>query len=304
MAADAADRESWVKSQGSGLDPRTALARPDVAFEGLKGKVEATRFTQGKILTLSSPIADLKNGPRQSEGLLTQALMGEQVRVIDSHSSWAFCQLLTDGYVGYLEDRHLASHYPTPTHRVSVPLSHIYPVPNLKNPVRMALPFGAKVCANPDEPREGFAEVKGQGWIYAEHLVPLGHRTRDCVTLAKKFLYSPYLWGGRSALGLDCSALVQLVFMAAGISSPRDTDQQQKMLGHSISNVPDPGLAREGDLVFFPGHVGFAVGNNRLLHANATRMMVSIDGIDEVTGWVTRKGGKGITDIRRVKLPA
>ncbi|MHA1543920.1 MAG: C40 family peptidase [Alphaproteobacteria bacterium] len=302
MSLGAPDREKWIRGQTSDLDPRTTPARPDVAFEGLKGKIEAIRFTRGKVMTISNPITDLRNGPRNSEGLLTQALLGEQFRVLDRHAGWAFGQLLTDGYVGYLQEKHLASHYPEANYRVSVPLTHVYPVPDLKTPVRMALPFGAKLCANPDDAREGFAEVKGLGWVYAKHLVALGRRDEDFVKTAKSFLMSPYLWGGRSALGLDCSALVQLALMAAGVPCPRDTDQQQKVIGHSISNVPEVAMARAGDLVFFPGHVGFLVAENKLLHANAYHMRVTIDDVNEVAERVKKDHPTGIIDIRRLKI--
>ncbi len=296
------DRDKWIRGQTSDLDPRTTPARPDIAFESLKGKIEATRFTRGKVMTISTPLADLRYGPRNTEGLLTQGLLGEQFRVLDSHAGWAFGQLLTDGYVGYLEEKNLASHYPEANYRVSVPLTHIYPVPDLKTPIRMALPFGAKLCANPGDAREGFAEVKGLGWVYAKHLVALGDRMEDFISTAKGFLNSPYLWGGRSTSGLDCSALVQLSLMAAGIPCPRDTDQQQKAVGHSTSNIPDVALAREGDLVFFPGHVGFLLGDNRLLHANAYHMRVTIDNVNEVADRVKKDHPSGILDIRRLRI--
>lgn len=296
------DRDKWIRGQTSDLDPRTTPARPDVAFEGLKGKIEATRFTRGKVMTISTPLTDLRNGPRNSEGLLTQGLLGEHFRVLDVHAGWAFGQLLTDGYVGYLEEKHLASHYPEANYRVSVPLTHIYPVPDLKTPVRMALPFGAKLCANPEDAREGFAEVKGLGWVYAKHLVALGHQSGDILETAKGFLNAPYLWGGRSSLGLDCSALVQLSLMAVGVPCPRDSDLQARMIGHSTSNVPEVAMAREGDLIFFPGHVGFYLGDNRLLHANAHHMRVTIDDVGEVAERVKKESERGILDIRRLKV--
>ncbi len=302
MPLGAIDREKWIRGQTSALDPRTTLARPDLAYDGLKGKIDAPRFTRGRVMTISAPLADIKTGPRPSEGLLTQGLLGEQFRVLDVHSGWAFGQLLPDGYVGYLKEDQLAGHYPDATCRVSVPLTHIYPVPDLKVPARHHVTMGARVCANPDDAREGFAEVKGLGWVYARHLKRLGDRETDFVKTAKTFLNSPYLWGGRSSLGLDCSALVQLVLTAAGLPCPRDTDQQQKAIGHSVSNVPDANLCREGDLVFFNGHVGIMTDGENILHANATKMQVTINSLKEVTGWAKKDSPRGITDIRRVKV--
>lgn len=300
MGIDSEDRYGWVRRQDPKLDPRITPARPDVAGNELKGKVDAASFVRGREQFVSSPFADVKREPRPSAGLLTQGLFGEKFRVLDEHGDWAFGQMLHDGYVGYMRLANLATFAPEPTHSVSVPVSHIYPKPDIKAPVHAVIPFGAKVAATPNESRNGFSEAKGLGWIFARHLRPLDKPEKDYLKTASRFLNAPYLWGGRTALGLDCSGFTQLALEAAGLKCPRDSDQQQRVLGRSISDVPDLKLCKRGDLVFFPGHVGFMIDDKHLLHANATHMRVTIDEVATVASWVARDHTTPVLDIRRL----
>lgn len=301
MAFGEIDRYHWIRDQNPDLDPRLTAARPDIAWSGLRGEIDAARFTAGKVHTITVPFADLKKTPRPGAQLLTQGLLGEKFRVLERHAGWAFGFLEGDGYVGYLKVTELGEHAPEPTHMVTVPLSHVYSKPDLKTPGPVPLPFGARVTIRGGELRKGFAEAQGLGWIYARHLTALGATDKDYLRTAGRFLNAPYIWGGRTALGLDCSALVQLALMRAGIPCPRDTDLQLKELGHSITNVPDLGLSKKGDLVFFPGHVGFMASDSHLLHANSTHMRVTLEDAGKVADRLKSGHGLAIVDIRRLR---
>ncbi len=300
MAFGEIDRYDWIRGRNPDLDPRLTAARPDIAWSGHRGEIDAARFTAGKVHTITTPYADLKKTPRPGAPLLTQALLGEKFRSLEKHAGWAFGFLEHDGYVGYLRTTGLGEHTPEPTHMVSVPLSHVYSTPDVKTPVPTPLPFGARVAIRGEGFRKGFAEAQGLGWIYARHLTALGTTNKDYLRTAGLFLNAPYVWGGRTALGLDCSALVQLALMWAGIPCPRDTDLQQKELGHSITNVPDLALCKKGDLVFFPGHVGFMANDTHLLHANATHMRVTLEDAGKVADQLKSGPDVPIVDIRRL----
>jgi len=294
------DRYDWVRGQNPDLDPRLTAARPDLAWSGLKGKIGAARFSAGKSSTITSPWADLKKTPRPSAPLLTQGLYGEKFRSLEESGGWVFGFLEGDGYTGYIRAAELGSHVIEPTHMVQVPMSHVYSKPDVKTAGPTPLPFSARVALRPGVVKNGFAEAQGLGWVYARHLDEIGNRDRDYLKTARWFLNAPYLWGGRTGLGLDCSALVQLALMRAGIPCPRDTDMQQRELGHSISNVPELSLCKKGDLVFFPGHVGFMASDTHLLHANATHMRVTLEDAEKVVERLKSAHHLSITDIRRL----
>ena len=300
MGGDPEDRDTWVKRQNPNLDPRQTLARADVAEAALEGEIGSARFVTPKARRIAVPLADLKREPTPSSGLLTQALMGEEADVLVEKNGWAFARLKSDGYVGYLRSEALTPHFPAPTHSVAVPLTHIYAKPDLKTPSPLALPFLSRVAVGGSAPQNGFSEAKGQGWIYAKHLTPLDQALPDHAETALSFLHAPYLWGGRSALGLDCSGLVQLALQASGIACPRDTDRQGESAGTMIARNVDPEVCRRGDLVFFPGHVGILIDATRIVHANATRMKVSIDEVDTIVSWLKGKVPEPVLGLRRL----
>lgn len=300
MPLEPEDRYAWIARQNPELEPRLTLARQDVAARELEGQLECPKFVRPKEMRIAAPLADLKREPRRSAPLLTQALMGEVFRLADERGGWAFGQLKADGYVGYLRADALSAHLQPPTHAVNVPLSHVYSKPDLKAPNPVPVPFLAKVSVAGGELKNGFAEVKGLGWICARHLKPLEKPSGSPLEVAGAFEGALYLWGGRSVLGLDCSALVQLALQASGLACPRDTDLQAKTVGKRISQKPDPKLCRAGDFVFFPGHAGIMVDHTHILHANATRMRTTIDPLETVVSWLDNKVPEPITDIRRL----
>ncbi|MDQ0503583.1 C40 family peptidase [Xanthobacter agilis] len=253
-----------------GFDPRLTPARDDLAAAHLKGVVEAPRYVDGEAREVAEPVAPLRRRPAGDAPLDTEALHGERVTVYaDDGEGWAFAQLARDGYVGYLPTEALRPIGPAPTHKVAVPRTFIFPGPDIKLPPRGALCFGSAVAVRAE--KGAFAAIP-EGFIFARHLAPLDARETDFVAVASRFLGVPYLWGGRSALGLDCSGLVQTALFACGIAAPRDSDMQERTLGTAL---PLDTPLRRGDLLFWPGHVAIVAAPDTLLHANAFHMMVA-----------------------------
>jgi cell wall-associated NlpC family hydrolase len=277
-------------------DPRLTPARPDLAAAHLKGTVEAARYVAGRPVHIRVGLADLHREPSNSGRLDTQALCGEDLMLYEEHDGWAWVQLAADDYVGYLAADALAQGPARPTHHVCVNRTFIYPAADIKAPIRSALPLHAAVKV---EAVEGaFAELAEGGFMFEPHLRALEEKARDFMPVAEGLLGSPYLWGGKSSLGIDCSGLVQIALAEAGIAAPRDTDLQERALGVALPI----GLSdlRRGDLVFWKGHVGMIRDAQTLLHANAHHMSVASEPLALVRDRVRQKGGGEITAIRRL----
>jgi len=276
------------------LDKRTNAFRPDLAASHLRGQVEATHFADGTYYEVIEPIADVKREPAPDAALDTQALYGERVTVYEiTEEGWAWGQLETDQYVGWLPANALATPGAAPTHKVIVPRTLCFPAANIKLPPVAALPLGASLAvARQDEP----FSVTHNGWhIPAGHIAPLSATYRDPVAVAEMLLGAPYLWGGKSSLGIDCSGLVQLALAAAGLPCPRDSDMQEAALGRPIALEE---LAR-GDLVFWKGHVAMARDALTIVHANAFHMMVAMEPVADAVARIAA-AGHNVTAVKRL----
>ncbi|MEM7059685.1 MAG: NlpC/P60 family protein [Pseudomonadota bacterium] len=281
-------------------DPRTTLARPDLAAEDLKGTVEAERFVPGHMFRVSSDRTALRRGPDASQGMDTVLLHGERFRVLEIAEGWAWGQAELDGYVGYVTKSHLtnADGY-LPTHRVTSRTAQIYRTPELKVPPVHFLPFGAQVQVTDTQDR--YSAIAPNQWIPTPLLSPLEKPAPDWVAVAESFVGAPYVWGGRSSLGLDCSALVQLSLQAAGQSCPRDSDMQEAQLGETLKkDVP----AQRGDVVFWKGHVGIMLTKTRLLHANAHHMCVAAEPLNAAVKRIDAAGDGPVTRRARLDVAA
>ena len=255
---------------GETRDPRLTPARADLAAESLRGIIAAPRYAAGEDRRVVVPVAPLRREPYAGAALDTEALYGEAVTVFeDDAEGWSWVQLAGDGYVGYMPTAALWTSGPPPTHRVKTGRTFLFPGPDIKLPPMEGLCFGSRVAVRRMDGRFAFTE---RGAIFAGHLEPLDAREADFVEVAGRFLGVPYLWGGRSALGLDCSGLVQTALAACGIAAPRDSDQQEAALGGLL---PLDGPFQRGDLLFWPGHVAIVAAPDTLLHANAHHMMVA-----------------------------
>ena len=280
----------------SALDNRLHAFRADLADHRLKGVVDAVRYAEGDLRRVTAPIAPVHREPQPDSMQISQALMGERCRVFESREGWAWIQLESDGYVGYVGDNALAADIDEPTHRVSVPLTFIYPAPNVKSQPVISIPMNAEVTAVGEDGK--FTRLKDGGFIFAAHLKSVKQTESDFVAVAEKFRNVPYLWGGKSAMGLDCSGLVQLSLKAAGIACPRDTDMQEKALGTPVM-TNDLDRLRRGDLVFWKGHVGIMTDDEGLLHANGHHMLVALEPLKDAIARIKASDGD-ITAINRL----
>jgi cell wall-associated NlpC family hydrolase len=267
------------------LDPRLHAWRPDLADARLEGKVPSRRFVTGERKRVVAPSAPLKRVPRPDASLDSELLRGEAVEVFEeTMEGWAWVQNESDGYVGYVPSDALASAAPEPTHRVSALRTFIYPGPDMKLPARGALSIGSRVTIVGEAETRGTRFgilANGEGAIVMAHLEPVDapfDRTRDAdfVGVALRFLRVPYLWGGRTSLGLDCSALVQLSLMVAGVPVPRDTDMQAKTIGMPVEGGIGAALTR-GDLLYWKGHVAIMIDREFVVHASGHHMAVVIE---------------------------
>jgi hypothetical protein len=278
------------------FDRRFTPARPDLAAAHLKGHVEATIFVEGRDMQIVAPVADVRSAPAPDVSLDTQALCGERVTVYEEHEGWAWGQLQRDSYVGYLPAHMLGPSPREPTHRVIVLRTFVYPAPNMKVPPLEALPLGAEVTVEGDGE---YVRVADHGFVYAPHLTPLSRYESDFVAVAERFVGVPYLWGGKTALGLDCSGLVQVSLAAAGIAAPRDTDVQAREIGAELP-LDEPLQLRRGDLVFWKGHVGIMCDPQTLLHANAHHMLVAREPFAEARARILAKSFGPVIAVRRL----
>jgi len=280
------------------FDRRTTPARSDLADERLRGQVEAARYTTGTERRVTANIAPLHRLPSREAPVDTQAIFGEAVTVYDEHEGWAWVQLRDDGYVGYLPSAALGEPGPAPTHRVAAIRTFIYPGPNLKLPCQDFLTLNSRLAVTGTE--GDYARLADGGWVYAPHLAPLDAREPDYVSVAERFLHTPYLWGGRTSLGIDCSGLAQTVLAAAGIKAPRDTDMQERELGSAIEVTPDLKGLRRGDLVFWKGHVGLMMDETTFIHATGHSMTVMIEPLAVAEDRIRRTSYGPISSIKRL----
>jgi cell wall-associated NlpC family hydrolase len=274
-------------------DPRLTLARPDLAAAELEGVIRAERFAATTAMRLAVPSAAVRAAPSVDAEQVDQLLFGERFEVLEFEEGFAWGQAARDGYVGWVEAAALSPRDLTPTHRVSALRTFSYLEPSIKAPSRGPFSLGALVTAT--ETAGALTRVEGGGWIPAAHLASIGADFADPADTAQKFLATPYLWGGRDSLGIDCSGLVQQAFYAAGRACPRDSDLQAQM-GEPIERND---LAR-GDLVFWRGHVGMMLDAERLLHANAHHMAVAIEPLAEALARIDAAGSGAPTAYRRL----
>ena len=243
-------------------DPRLTPARPDLAAERLRGEVEAARYATPVRMRVTLGVAPLRSRPG-AKGLASELVYGSEFEVYESAGGLAWGQATRDGYVGYVPAGALEAANGPPTHRVTATLSHLYPGPDLKTAPLTPLPMNALLSGTV----EGGWLVTRRGCVPAQHVAPADEAAADWVAEAERFAGTPYLWGGGSALGIDCSGLVQAARWAGGFDCPRDSDMQAGC-GREVAQAD----LRRGDLVFWRGHVGVMLDGARLLHANAHHM--------------------------------
>ena len=260
------------------LDPRLHAFRPDLADVRLRGRVEAERFVEGTRRVVANPYgAPLYADPTRDGGMVAEAWPGEPLRVFEQRDGWAWVARERDGYVGYTPAG-LDEPPETPaTHRVVAPRTFGYAEPDMKREHLFTLGLGAPVTALDERETRGTRYVHGrcgaaEGWFVAQHLRPAGEGgEEDWVDWAALLWGTPYLWGGETAFGLDCSGLVVLALAMAGRHVQRDSDMQAETTGEPVAMDE----LRRGTLVFWRGHMGIMEDETTLLHANGHTMNVA-----------------------------
>lgn len=272
-------------------DPRLTPANGRVAALALAGQVTADTFTAGEARRVVVSMADLCRTPDGPRDL--QLLFGADVTVFEDVAGWSFVQAARDGYVGYVRSAALGDAL-VATHHVVAAATHLYAEADFKSPDMMALSFGSRVAVTAEH--QGFWET-AQGYIPTQHLWPLSRVFDDPVTVAQMFLGVPYLWGGNTSGGIDCSGLVQAALWACAIACPRDSDMQLGTLGLPVKDGTAP---QRGDLYFWNGHVGLLVDPDTLIHANAYHMAVAQEPVGDAITRIAAQGGGGLIARKRL----
>ncbi|MBR0894100.1 C40 family peptidase [Bradyrhizobium tropiciagri] len=278
-------------------DARLTPARADLAAKYLEGKVTAARFVEGTLFEVVDAIAPLRRAPASDAEQMTQALRGERVTIYDRNGEgWAWGQLADDGYVGWLPEAALTAPGAAPTHKVTALRTLAFPGPSIKLPPVEALAMGTKLAILRED---GAFAVTREGWhLPRQHLAPLDAMAADFVGIAEQFVGTPYLWGGKSSLGIDCSGLVQIALTAAGTGCPRDSDMQQDGLGRELTSAESKHLQR-GDLIFWKGHVAIARDATTIVHANAHHMATVVENTQAAIARI-KAAGSDVVAIKRL----
>lgn len=261
-----------------------AAVANDGASAGLQARIQST------------PTAALRAQPEEQGELVSDMLFGELVEHVYTDGPWSFVRAPKLSIEGFILTSALTPNLRASTHFVNVPMTPAYGKPDWKSPARSMLPMGATLTAVSERGR--FIELDHGLWVFTGHIAPLPMLEPDFVGIASKFLNSPYVWGGRTLSGIDCSGLIQIAAQATGRFCPRNSSEQFRFIEGTELVAPDAPLSR-GDLVFFKGHAAIALDRTTLLHANARQLMVTIDSVATVTASIQQASGGQILGIRR-----
>lgn len=288
----------------SPLDPRIHAFKPGCADKKLEKRVEAQIFVEAVSLYVSSPLVLLREEPKMQGAVLSQLLAGEEVDCFEEKQGWLWVQAKADHYVGYAERAAFSKKTPDSSYQEAYifhPLAWLYAAPDIKSPALTSLVMNSRLWLNGKE-ENGFLGVYGDHWI--GKVVLESQKGQNFVDIALQFLHSPYFWGGRSCLGIDCSGLIQMALWAVGRRVPRDTDLQELMLaGEEISTtMPIKERVKHGDLIFWPGHVGIWLEGGRFLHASAYHKRVVIEKFDSVLAFFRKRNLPPFRKIIRLKV--
>lgn len=267
--------------------------RGDLADIALAGRYFAPHYSCPQSFSLSASRTAIRSRDDHGSVAVSELLHGERFEAIDIAGGWAWGYSAHDHYVGYVPVALLCEPFQA-THVVTTPAALVFAQADIKSPEMTRLPMGSRVAGDID----GAFLKLSEGFIHLRHLAPAASAASDPVALAERLTGAPYLWGGRSSDGLDCSGLIQLCLSLCGINAPRDTDQQMAALGAEIG--ADEALQR-GDIIFFPGHVGFMTDSENLIHANAHWMQVTTEPLGDVVARMTDSHAQPVLARKRIR---
>ncbi|WP_019222203.1 NlpC/P60 family protein [Bartonella rattaustraliani] len=269
-------------------DPRLHAFREDLADKRLETEVTAERFVEGEKKRVNTAVAGLFKENNQKSERQTECLLGEELLIFEKGETMSWGQSLKDGYVGYIDTAVLCTSTVKQTHIVFVPRTFQYLQADLRGPIDCALSIGSKVSVIDEiEVRDTMYSILEDGKvIITHHLSPIGSVYEDYVTVAETFIHTPYLWGGVSGFGIDCSGLIQLSMMMTGQTVLRDTDLQQKTIGKPLT---DNDKLQRGDLIFWKGHAAIMTDHENIIHANGFSMDVTIEPLEEAIMRIAKK---------------
>ena len=273
------------------MDPRVTPANETVACSTLKGKIKHANFVEAKNYQVNVPFVDLLGSPDGKRN--RQLIYGSKVKYFSAAKGWAFIQNTYDNYVGYVPESTIASETQK-THIVTAPLAHVFMEPNIKSKNIEILPLAARVSGEVIE--NGFLETE-LGWISVSQLKRKTELSKDPVEVSKLLQNAPYLWGGNTILGIDCSGLIQISLLLCGIDCPGDSDQQMNTLGQNI-DIGSP--RKKGDIIFWKGHVAWALNERQILHANAYHMATVIEEANEAIERIKKQDNNSVIAHKRL----
>lgn len=282
------------------LDPLLHPYRVDIAAAHLEGQVETARFVEPQRMQVSEASAPVHAEPRFDSEMISEALHGEHVDTYEDNEGWAWGQLCADGYVGYLPARALTGNVTAPTHRVCVARTFTYWMPDIKSAPAGSLTLNARISIAEEE--QEFYRTQQGAFVFKSHIAALETTAADFVSVAEGLLGAPYLWGGKSIGGIDCSGLVQVACEAAGIAAPRDSYMQRETLGAPLHST-DPADLKRGDIIFWKGHVGIMADPVTLLHATAHTMLTITEPVDQAIRRIA-DGGAPVLQVNRLDAGA
>ncbi|WP_455479574.1 C40 family peptidase [Bartonella sp. B23] len=282
-------------------DPRLHAFRDDLADKRLEKEVTARRFVQGKIRRVNVPVAGLFKKNKKKSEMQTECLLGEELLIFEYGEFMSWGQSLKDGYVGYIDTKALCTPTVKQTHVVSAPRTFQYFQADLRGPVEYPLSIGSRVSVVDEiEIREiKYSILENRKAIISNHLSSIGQAYKDYVTVAEMLIHTPYLWGGTSGFGIDCSGLIQLSMIMAGHVVLRDTDMQQKTIGKQLS---DSDKLQRGDLIFWKGHAAIMVDHENIIHANGFSMDVMVEPLEKAIARIAQKYQQYPMEKRRPTL--
>ena len=241
-------------------------------------------------MNIIKPSVGMKLKPFKESDLETECLYGETVEILDEILDWYYCKLLTDNYCGWIPKYSLGI-LNSPTHRVLSKRTFIYTSKNIKSNCIHYLPMGAKVSVK--KIGNDWAEVylleyndNVTAFVPKKDLVNIDNKVKDWVSVAEKLLETPYKWGGRDSIGIDCSALVQLSCEAYGKKIPRNTKDQLEISKHVITDFKK---LNRGCVIYWNGHVSIMTDNLNCIHANAYHMKTVIEPLNKIMNRMDNK---------------